>query len=55
MLIASADPEKDENPEKHELVPHDSIVAGATLKPGNCAVRDTRAKGQVEKFSVLSF
>jgi hypothetical protein len=32
MLIASADTEEDEHTEKHELVPHDSIVARATGK-----------------------
>src|SRR6266568_6502351 len=53
MLVASADPEEDENPEKHELVPHNSIVTAATRKPGNCAVRDTRAKGQVAETGRL--
>src|SRR5256885_3386723 len=42
----SARPEEDRKPEKHELGPHDSIVAGITSKAGKCAVRDTRTKGQ---------
>src|SRR5207302_4339201 len=47
MLIASARPEEDYQPEKHELTPHDFIVSGATGRTGKGAVRDTRAKGQV--------
>jgi len=46
MFVASARPEEDRKPEKHELGPHDSIVAGITSKAGKCAVRDTRTKGQ---------
>src|SRR5437016_2312985 len=44
MLVAPAHPEEDEHAEKHELVPHDSIVSGATGKDRKCAVRDTRRK-----------
>src|SRR5712692_9329357 len=47
MFVASTRPEEDEHTEKHELVPHDSIVARTTRKTGRCAVRGTRAKGQV--------
>src|SRR5712692_809794 len=47
MFFASTRPEEDEHTEKHELVPHDSIVARTTRKTGWCAVRGTRAKGQV--------
>jgi len=46
MFVASARPEEDYKPEKHELRPHDFIVAGITWKAGKCAVRDTRTEGQ---------
>jgi len=46
MLIASARPEEEHQPEKHELVPHDSIVSRAAGSAGKCALRDTRPKGQ---------
>ena len=49
VFIASADPEEGERAEKHEFVPHASIVSGATGKEGKCVVQDTRAKGQVAK------
>ena len=49
MLIASARPEEDYQPEKHELTPHDSILSGTTVRAGNCALQGTRAKGQVAK------
>jgi hypothetical protein len=49
MLIASARPEEEHQPEKHELVPHDSIVSRADGSAGKCALRDTRPKGQVQK------
>ena len=54
MLIASARPEEEHQPEKHELVPHDSIVSGAMEKAGKCAVRDTRAKGQGAKTARMA-
>jgi hypothetical protein len=44
MLVAPAHPEEDEHNEKHELVPHVSIVSVATGKTPKCAVRDTRRK-----------
>src|SRR5258708_22585375 len=49
MLIASAHTEEDDDPEKHELMPHDSIVSAAMGKARRCVVRDTRAKGQVAR------
>ncbi len=49
MLIASARPEEEHQPEKHELVPHDSIVSGTDRWIGKCALRDTRPEGQVNK------
>ena len=39
MFVASARPEEEHKPEKHELGPHDSIVAGITRKAGKCALR----------------
>src|SRR6266852_9946738 len=50
MLVAPAHPEEDEHTEKHELVPHDSIVSGATGKARRCAVRDTRRKDRSPKL-----
>jgi hypothetical protein len=50
MLVAPARPEEDEHTEKHELVPHDSIVSGATGKARKCAVRDTRRKDRSPKL-----
>jgi hypothetical protein len=44
MFIASAHAEEDEHTEKHELVPHDFILSGATGKPRKCVVQDTRRK-----------
>src|SRR5437773_11573406 len=54
MFVASAGPEEEHKPEKHELRPHDSIVAGITRKTGKCAVRDTRTKGQVKTARMAS-
>ncbi len=49
VLLAPAHPEEDEHTEKHELVPHDSILSRADGAKAKCVVRDTRAKGQVGK------
>ena len=54
MFVASTRPEEDENAEKNKQGPHTSIVAGATRKTGKCAVRDTRAKGQVAKTARMA-
>jgi hypothetical protein len=53
MLVASARPEEEHQPEKHELVPHASIVTRADGSAGKCALRDTRPKGQVGKTREL--
>jgi len=53
MLVASARTEEDKHAEKHELVPHDSILAGAAGAAARCAVGDTRAKGQVARAAPL--
>src|SRR5260370_40821962 len=47
MLVATTHPEEDEHTEKHELVPHDSIVSGATWKGRSGAVGATRRQYRV--------
>jgi hypothetical protein len=47
MVIASTYPEESDRTEKHELVPHDSIVSGAMGRARECVVRDTRRKDRL--------
>src|SRR5207249_11704339 len=48
MLIASARPEEDYQPEKHDLTPHGSILWGQMEKARRCTVRDTVRKDRCE-------
>ena len=49
MLVASTHPQEHEHAEKHELVPHDTILSGPGGAEARCVVRDTPAKVQGAK------
>jgi hypothetical protein len=49
MLIASARPEEEHQPEKRELVAHDSIVSAPEGISWKVCFQDTRPKGQDAK------